>query len=156
MLQAYPQVSAVGDAYALVRHDLDVYSPNALGGALDDDTVEALRVQVVCGGANNQLPNENPGRTADRLRALGVTYAPDFLVNAGGVIQVSDELHGFDMERARAKTSAIFEQTLEVLREADEHDVSPAVAADRLAERRIAAGRRRPWLPGDPVGTTGA
>ena len=153
LLEAYPQVEAVGDAYALVRGDLDVFSPNALGGALDDDTVEALRVQVVCGGANNQLPGEAPGRTADRLRAKGITYAPDFVVNAGGVIQVSDELHGFDMERARAKTTAIFDHTLAVLREADEHAVSPAVAADRLAERRIAAGRRRPWLPGDPVGT---
>jgi valine dehydrogenase (NAD+) len=156
VLDAYPQVSAVSDAYALVREDLDVYSPNALGGALDENTVEALRVRIVCGGANNQLPTDAPWGTADRLRARGITYAPDFLVNAGGVIQVSDELHGFDMERARAKTTAIFDHTLEVLREADEHDVSPAVAADRLAERRMAAGRRRPWLPGDPVGTANA
>ncbi len=153
LLRARPGVRAVDDAWALAREDLDVYSPNALGGALDDDTVEALQVRIVCGGANNQLPADSPGRTADRLRSRGITYAPDFLVNAGGVIQVSDELHGFDMERARATTTRIFEHTLEVLREADEHDVSPAVAADRLAERRIAAGRQRPWLPGNPVGS---
>ena len=60
-------------------------------------TVEALRARVVCGGANNQLVSEGEGGTADRLRERGITYAPDFLVNAGGVIQVSDELHGFDM-----------------------------------------------------------
>ncbi|WP_377645211.1 Glu/Leu/Phe/Val dehydrogenase [Oryzobacter terrae] len=152
LLTARPGVRAVDDAWALAREDLDVYSPNALGGALDDDTVEALRVSIVCGGANNQLPADSPGRTADRMRGRGITYAPDFLVNAGGVIQVSDELQGFDMERARATTTRIFDHTLEVLREADAHDVSPAVAADRLAERRIAAGRQRPWLPGDPVG----
>ncbi|MFQ6171361.1 Glu/Leu/Phe/Val family dehydrogenase [Oryzobacter sp. R7] len=156
LLADHPQVTAVADAYDLVRTDLDVYSPNALGGALDDHTVDVLRVQVVCGGANNQLTSEGGGGTADRLRARGITYAPDFLVNAGGVIQVSDELNGFDMDRARARTTGIFDQTLTVLREADEHDVSPAVAADRLAERRIAAGGRRPWLPGDPVGTRGS
>ncbi|HQX88322.1 MAG TPA: valine dehydrogenase, partial [Ornithinibacter sp.] len=65
----------------------------------------------------------------------------------GGVIQVSDELHGFDMERARRRTATIFDHTLEVLRSADAEDVTPAVAADRLAERRIAAGGPRPWLP---------
>ncbi len=112
-------------------------------------TVEALRARVVCGGANNQLVSEGERGTADRLLARGITYAPDFLVNAGGVIQVSDELHGFDMQRARERTATIFEHTLEVLRDADAAGVSPAVAADRLAERRIAAGGRRPWLPGD-------
>ena len=106
----------------------------------------------MCGGANNQLVSEGEGGTADRLLARGITYAPDFLVNAGGVIQVSDELHGFDMQRARERTATIFEHTLEVLRDADAAGVSPAVAADRLAERRIAAGGRRPWLPGDRVG----
>ena len=96
-----------------------MFSPNALGGALDDTTVEALRARVVCGGANNQLVSEGERGTADRLLARGITYAPDFLVNAGGVIQVSDELHGFDMQRARERTATIFEHTLEVLRDAD-------------------------------------
>ena len=135
-----------------LHEDVDVFSPNALGGALDDHTVEVLRARVVCGGANNQLVTEGHGGSAERMRARGITYAPDFLVNAGGVIQVSDELHGFDMERARARTATIFDHTLEVLAAADAEDVTPAVAADRLAERRIAAGGPRPWLPGDPVG----
>ena len=97
----YPQVEVVPDTATLVRSDIDVYAPCALGGALDDATVEALTATVVCGGANNQLVEEGEGGTADRLLARGITYAPDFLVNAGGVIQVSDELHGFDFERAK-------------------------------------------------------
>ncbi len=145
----HPQVRSVPDAAALVREDLDVYSPCALGGALDADTVEALTATVVCGGANNQLVTQGPGGTADRLRARGITYAPDFLVNAGGVIQVSDELRGFDLERARAGTSAIFGHTLEVLRTAEDQGVSPAVAADAIAERRMAAGLPHLWLPAD-------
>lgn len=143
LLARHPEVTVVADAEELARTDLDVFSPNALGAALDDVTVEALRARVVCGGANNQLATP---ATADRLAARGITYAPDFLVNAGGVIQVSDELHGFDLERARTRTRTIFEATREVLRTADTEGVTPAVAADRLAERRIAGGGRTPWL----------
>ncbi|MGL5861702.1 MAG: valine dehydrogenase, partial [Phycicoccus sp.] len=123
------------------------FSPNALGGALDEATVEALGAAVVCGGANNQLADPGPGGTAERLLARGITYCPDFLVNAGGVIQVSDELHGFDLQRARSRTATIFGSTLEVLRQADRAGVSPAAAADRIAAERVAAGSRRPWLP---------
>lgn len=143
----HPEVEAVSDVAALSRADLDVFSPCALGGALDDDTVEVLQARIVCGAANNQLVTEGDGGTADRLLSRGISYAPDFLVNAGGVIQVSDELRGFDFERAREGTTAIFHHTLEVLRSADESGVSPAVAADRLAEARMAAGSPHPWLP---------
>ena len=66
-------------------------------------SVDALTARVVCGGANNQLAGP---LTADRLADRGIVYAPDFLVNAGGVIQVSDELHGFDMDRAASRTQA--------------------------------------------------
>ncbi len=151
---AHPQVQVAPDAAALVRADLDVYSPCAMGGALDADTVQALTAGVVCGGANNQLVTDGPGGTADTLLARGVTYAPDFLVNAGGVIQVSDELRGFDPERARAATGAIYEHTLEVLRTAQAEGVSPAAAADTVAERRMAGGLPHLWLPegGPPRG----
>ncbi len=156
LVRVHPRVQVLDDFDALVRQEVDVFSPNALGGALDDVTVEALRARVVCGGANNQLVSDGERGTAARLLARGITYAPDFLVNAGGVIQVSDELHGFDMQRARERTATIFEHTLEVLRDADAAGVSPALAADRLAARRIAAGGRRPWLPGEAVGAVGA
>ncbi|KGN41501.1 Glu/Leu/Phe/Val family dehydrogenase [Knoellia aerolata] len=147
LLATHPSVETVGDVAALVRGDLDVYAPCALGGALDDDTVEVLKARIVCGGANNQLVIEGDGGTADRLVAKGITYAPDFLVNAGGVIQVSDELRGFDFERAKRGASAIFEHTLEVLRVADERGESPAAAADHIAEQRMAAGSPTIWLP---------
>lgn len=142
----HPEVEVVPDTAALVTADIDVYAPCALGGALDDETVERLRATVVCGGANNQLVVEGAGGTADRLMARGITYAPDFLVNAGGVIQVSEELSGYDYERAKERTAAIFEHTLEVLHRAHERGVTPAAAADQIAEARMAAGRREIWL----------
>lgn len=144
----YPQVEVVADTASLVRADIDVYAPCALGGALDDTTVEGLTAKVVCGGANNQLVIEGEGGTADRLRERGITYAPDFLVNAGGVIQVSDELHGFDFERAKKGAAAIFDHTLEVLETADERGITPAAAADQIAEERMAAAQGGGiWLP---------
>ena len=143
----HPGIETVGDVAALVRSDIDVYAPCALGGALDDDTVDVLRARIVCGGANNQLVTEGEGGTADRLVARGITYCPDFLVNAGGVIQVSDELRGFDFERAKRGATAIFEHTLEVLQTADERGESPAAAADHIAEKRMAAGSPTIWLP---------
>jgi valine dehydrogenase (NAD+) len=147
LVQHHPEVRAVEDVEELVDEELDVFSPNALGGILDDDTVLRLRARIVCGGANNQLANVD---AAEQMVRRGIVYTPDFLVNAGGVIQVSDELQGFDMDRARARTATIFEHTLEVLTDAEEAGVSPALAADRLAERRMAAGGRTPWLPEHP------
>jgi valine dehydrogenase (NAD+) len=147
--QQHPDVEVAPDTATLVRSDIDVYAPCALGGALDDATVQALNAGVVCGAANNQLVDEGEGGTADQLRARGITYAPDFLVNAGGVIQVSDELRGFSFERARAKTARIFDHTGAVLRLAAERGISPAVAADRIAEERMASvgNPSRIWLP---------
>ena len=147
LVARHPQVATVGDVTELTALELDVYSPCAMGGALDTGTVDRLRARIVCGGANNQLVTEGPGGTADRLRERGITYCPDYLVNAGGVIQVSDELHGFDMARARRATAAIGRHTAEVLTTADEHGITPAAAADRIAERRMAAGRSTIWLP---------
>ena len=145
----HPEVEVVPDTATLVTSDIDVYAPCALGGALDDTTVEALKATVVCGGANNQLVTEGEGGTADRLKARGITYAPDFLVNAGGVIQVSDELHGFDFERAKKGATAIFDHAIEVLRTADARGITPAAAADQIAEERMAAKASRGiWLPG--------
>jgi len=78
----------------------------------------------------------------------GITYAPDFLVNAGGVIQVSDELHGFNFARAKHRTAGIFGTTASVLRVSAEKGISPAEAADHLAEERMATvGSSRMWLP---------
>jgi len=141
---AHPGVEVVADAEALIRADLDVYAPCALGGALDDSTVAALTASIVCGAANNQLAH--PGVEKD-LADLGILYAPDYLVNAGGVIQVADEIEGFVFERAKAKAAKIFDTTLEIFARAEADGVPPAVAADRLAERRMAdVGRLRSIL----------
>ena len=146
--EKHPQVDVAADVFALVRSELDVYAPCALGGALDDTTVGVLSATVVCGAANNQLVVEGPQGTARALMARGITYAPDFLVNAGGVIQVSDELHGFDFARARARTTGIFDATASVLHVAADKGISPADAADHLAEERMArVGSNRIWLP---------
>ncbi|HEX2314487.1 MAG TPA: Glu/Leu/Phe/Val dehydrogenase dimerization domain-containing protein [Thermomonospora sp.] len=141
----HPEVEVVADSAALIRSDLDVYSPCALGGSLDDDTVPLLRARVVCGGANNQLAH--PG-VEKRLADRGILYAPDYVVNAGGVIQVADEIEGFSFERAKAKAAQIFDTTARIFALAAEEGVPPAVAADRLAERRMSAiGRLRGiWL----------
>ncbi|HET8599274.1 MAG TPA: Glu/Leu/Phe/Val dehydrogenase dimerization domain-containing protein [Segeticoccus sp.] len=145
----YPQIEVVDDAETLVKSDLDVYAPCAMGGALDEATVEALNASVVCGAANNQLVVEGAEGTAAQLLARGITYAPDFLVNSGGVIQVSDELHGFHFERAKQRVTGIFDATLAVLERAAEQGLSPAVAADHLAEERMATvgNPARIWLP---------
>ena len=130
----------VADREALPTMPLDVYAPCALGGSLDDETVPELRARVVCGGANNQL--EHPG-VEQALAGRGILYTPDYVANAGGLCQVADEaqhLHsgGFRFDRAKAKAAKIFDTTLAVFRLADAEGLPPAVAADRLAERRMA------------------
>src|SRR3954471_19645402 len=137
----YPQIELVADTTALITSDIDVYAPCALGGALDDDTVPALRATIVSGGANNQLAH--PG-IEKLLQERGILYTPDYVVNAGGVIQVADEIEGFNFERAKLRATGIFDTTRRILQLADDEGVSPAVAADRLAERRMAeVGRLR-------------
>jgi valine dehydrogenase (NAD+) len=137
---AHPEVEAVADTAELVRFKgLDVYAPCALGGALDDATVPVLTAKAVCGAANNQLAH--PGVEKD-LAGRGILYAPDYVVNAGGVIQVADELLGFDFTRAKAKAAKIFDTTLSIFDRAATDGVPPAAAADRIAETRMAAGAR--------------
>jgi len=137
----YPQIALVDGVDALIRADIDVYAPCALGGALDDDTVPVLRAKVVAGGANNQLAHPGIEKLLDER---GILYAPDYVVNSGGVIQVADEIHGFNFERARQRAGRIYDTTKAILALATDEGVPPAVAADRLAERRMAdVGRLR-------------
>lgn len=132
----HPGVRVVGSTDELVAQQLDVYAPCALGRALTDEVVATLSATIVCGGANNQLAHEG---TAKLLTEKGITYAPDYCVNAGGVIQVSDELDpsGFSFERAKARATGIFDTTLTVLERAASEHVTTAEAADRQAEQRM-------------------
>jgi valine dehydrogenase (NAD+) len=142
--RVHPEVRVVPTADDLVAEAIDVYAPCALGGALTDEVVSALRARVVCGAANNQLAHEGIEK---QLADAGILYAPDYCVNSGGLIQVADELEGFNFDRAKQRAAGIFETTREVFRIAETEGVPPAVAADRIAERRMATiGRKVPWV----------
>jgi valine dehydrogenase (NAD+) len=140
LMAAHPGVVAVEDTRHLIRTEgLDIYAPCALGGALDEATVRDLTAAVVCGAANNQLAH--PGIEKD-LADRGILYAPDYVVNAGGVIQVADELQGFDFERCRAQAARIYDTTLEIFAQANKDGIPPVAAADGIAEQRMAEARR--------------
>jgi valine dehydrogenase (NAD+) len=143
--EKHPAVEAVAGRDELLASSVDVFSPCALGGAINDGNLARLNAKIICGGANNQLAH--PG--IEKLLAdRGIVYAPDYVVNSGGVIQVADEIGGFSFERAQARAAQIFDTTKRILAIADEEGVPPAVAADRLAERRMSeVGRLRGiWL----------
>lgn len=143
--EEFPAVQVVPSTEALVASPLDVYAPCALGNALTDEVVETLSAKIVCGAANNQLAH--PG-IEKALEERGILYAPDYCVNSGGLIQVADELEGFSFERAQQRATGIYDTTLRVFELAASDGVPPAIAADRLAERRMReVGRLRGmWL----------
>jgi leucine dehydrogenase len=114
--------------------DCDIFAPCALGGAIRDDTIPELKCKIVAGAANNQL--QRPEH-ADALADVGILYAPDFVINAGGVINVADELIGYNRERAMARVEGIYRTLREVFRRARLEGITPAEAATRLAEDRI-------------------
>jgi valine dehydrogenase (NAD+) len=130
-----------------------------MGGVLTPEVVEALTATVVCGAANNQLAGPD---AAKLLHDRGILYAPDYLVNSGGLVQVADELGGFDFARAELRVRGIRETALRIFALADERSVPAAEAADLLAEQRIRdvgavrsfgarlAGGRTPLRAGGP------
>lgn len=142
----FPAVRVVDSTEALVASPLDVYAPCALGGALTDEVVDVLSARIVCGAANNQLAHPGIEKV---LEERGILYAPDYCVNSGGLIQVADEFEGFNFERAKQRATGIFDTTRTVFELAATDGVPPAIAADRLAERRMReVGRLRGmWLP---------
>jgi leucine dehydrogenase len=118
--------------------ECDIYSPCALADALSRVTIPALRCEAVAGCANNQLASDD---AADLLAERGIVYAPDFVVNAGGVINVAHEILGYDRERAYAHTARIADTVLRVLDLAEKEDVTTARAAEMIAEERLNAAR---------------
>ena len=114
----------------------DIFAPCALGAVINDDTVNRLPVEIVAGAANNQLAEDRHG---DLLEQRGITYAPDYVINGGGLINVNAELHGWAPERARSKAGEIYDTILRVFEIAREEGIPSYRAADRLAEQRIAA-----------------
>ncbi|HET7633056.1 MAG TPA: Glu/Leu/Phe/Val dehydrogenase [Gemmatimonadaceae bacterium] len=114
--------------------EADVFAPCALGAVINDKTIPMLKVEVVAGSANNQLLEERHGAVLDKK---GILYAPDYVANAGGVINVYGELAGWTAERAFRKADEIYDTVLRVFRIARERGVPTYEAADRLAEMRI-------------------
>lgn len=119
--------------------DCDIFSPNALGGVMNDETIPRLKCRVVTGAANNQLREDKHGEMLD---AKGIVYAPDYVVNAGGVINVADELMGYNRERAMKKVETIYDNILNVFAIAERDHIPSYRAADRMAEERIQSIRR--------------
>ncbi|MBI4496413.1 MAG: Glu/Leu/Phe/Val dehydrogenase [Chloroflexi bacterium] len=119
---------------AIYDVECDVFSPNALGAVLNDHTIPRLRCAIVAGGANNQLAAPHHGRM---LHQRGILYAPDYVINAGGVINCYDELEGYRPERAAARTRTIAHTLAQVIALARSEGLPTADAADRLAEERM-------------------
>ena len=115
----------------------DVFAPCALGAVINDDTIPRLKCHVVAGSANNVLADEE--RHAAELVRRSIVYAPDYVVNAGGLINVANELDGYNYERALAQASGIYDITMQVFRIAKDEGITTLRAANTLAERRIDA-----------------
>ena len=119
--------------------DVDIYSPCALGATINDATIEQFKCEIVAGAANNQLLNED--KHATMLQENGILYAPDFLINAGGLINVYSEINGYDREKAIARTRKIYDTTLEIFSKSEEENITTHQAALKLATERIAQAK---------------
>lgn len=132
------QASAVkpDDIYSV---DCDIFAPCALGAIINDETIEQLKAKVIAGSANNQLKEEKHGTL---LFERGIVYAPDYVINAGGVINVADELYGYNHERAMKKVETIYDKIRKVIEISKRDQIPTSKAADRMAEERIAKMHR--------------
>lgn len=115
--------------------NVDIFSPCALGGVVNNDTIGHLNCDIIAGGANNILDDEK--KHGNELVNRGILYAPDYVINAGGIINISSELEGYNEEIAMRKTGRIYDTVLEILDLAGEQNITPVAASNRLAEERI-------------------
>ncbi len=120
--------------HEIMQVECDIFSPNALGAVLNDKTIPQLRCKGVAGAANNQLAEP---RHVEMLAQRKILYAPDYVVNAGGLIQVCDELEGYNKERAFRKTAMIYQRLLNIFATAKAEKISTAAAADKIVIQRI-------------------
>ena len=127
------------DINAIHSQDVDVFAPCALGGGLNDDTIPQIKAKVIAGGANNQLLVED--KHGQDLKDKGILYAPDYVINAGGLISVYQELKGYKLDAVKQKTSQIYDTCLEIFEEADKANIPVHQASDAVAERRVKAVR---------------
>jgi leucine dehydrogenase len=121
----------------LYEEQMDIYAPCALGATINDQTIHRIKATVIAGAANNQLQDEV--KHGQLLQQKGIVYAPDFLINAGGIINVYAELEGYDRSEIMRKTENIYTTTIEILNRAQESGVTTHQAALEIAQARIAA-----------------
>jgi glutamate dehydrogenase/leucine dehydrogenase len=131
----------------------DVLCPCALGGLLTDELAPAIRAEIIVGAANNQLAHAG---VADTLESAGILYVPDFLANAGGIINIAEEARGYDPVAASKAVERIGETTANVLDCADVRHITPLDAARQLVAERLNGARERLGLPGPATRTAGA
>lgn len=127
-------------SYEIYETDADIFIPCAMGGILHDETIKQLKVKAVVGSANNQLLELHHAKA---LQERGILFAPDYIVNAGGLIQVADELYTPNKERVLQKTKAIYNSLLEIYKAANEKGMTTMEAANKFCEYRIEARTRR-------------
>lgn len=115
--------------------ECDIFAPCALGAVLNDQTIPQLKAKIIAGAANNQLAEDRHG---DMLEEYGILYSPDFVINAGGVVNVADELEGYNRERAMKKVELIYDNMMKVFEISRRDSIPTYVAAEKMAEERIA------------------
>lgn len=138
--ETYPTVQ-ICDSLSLYDKEVDVFSPNAIGGVVTAGVAHGLKAKILAGGANNPLFEESVGKI---LGERGILYAPDFIINAGGVIMVACEIEKLGFDAARKKTEGIYDTTLRVFEHAKTHKLLPWDAAQQLAVERIENAKKNP------------
>ncbi|WP_210396153.1 Glu/Leu/Phe/Val dehydrogenase dimerization domain-containing protein [Motiliproteus sediminis] len=126
--------AVIVDSNEIIDLDVDVYAPCALGAVINDDSIERLRAPIVAGAANNQLAEARHGQI---LTDRGVLYAPDFVINAGGIIDVCYERQGYDADRVRSHVEQIGPTLSEIFARAEREQLATALIANQLAEERF-------------------
>jgi leucine dehydrogenase len=122
------------DVYAL---EVDIFSPCALGGVVNSETLEMLKADIIAGGANNVLEDEEIH--GQMLGDRNILYAPDYVINAGGVINLAGELEGYDRDRAHNRAAGIYDKLIDIFSYAEDNNLPTCIAANQLAEQRIQA-----------------
>ncbi|PKR77376.1 leucine dehydrogenase [Halalkalibacillus sediminis] len=128
------------DSNEIYRQPADIFIPCALGGIINDTTIEQFQFKAIAGSANNQLLKEEHGV---ELAKRDILYAPDYIINSGGLIQVTDELYGTNKKRVLAKTKEIYNTMIEVYKTAEMNQVSTVEAANQFCEKLMAAREKR-------------
>ena len=131
--------ATVVDLDEIYSLDVDIFSPCAMGATLNNSTIPSLKASIVAGSANNQLENEQ--RDSKLLKSKGILYCPDYVINAGGLINVYNEMIGYQEDKAFKQLNGIYDTLLEIFNIAEQEDINNFEAAQKLAEQRIAKAR---------------